>query len=250
MKAVGCASSADFSGADGRETAGALAHRGRAMPKNPSRTGIKNRILSHCRARILRCSNRTWCPSTFLSRPSWRPGISRIDNVYFIERGFASVVADGSGKRGIEVGIIGREGMTGLAVVMGHDRSAHDTYIQVEGAGQRIGAGKLRRAMDQSVRLHRSLLRYVHTFLIQTAQTALANGRSKNTERLARWLLMADDRIDRRRAAPHAQVSWHHAWRAAARRDPRGAGPRAGRSHQRRTRRHHHRRQEGVGDDV
>ena len=50
--------------------------------------------------------------------------------------------------------------------------------------------------MDQSVPLHRSLLRYAHAFLVQTGQTALANGRSKNTERLARWLLMADDRID------------------------------------------------------
>jgi CRP-like cAMP-binding protein len=48
----------------------------------------------------------------------------------------------------------------------------------------------------QSVRLHRSLLRCVHDFLIQTAQTAVANGRSKLEERLARWLLMANDRID------------------------------------------------------
>jgi CRP-like cAMP-binding protein len=50
--------------------------------------------------------------------------------------------------------------------------------------------------MDRSVRLHRSLLRCAHAFLIQTTQTALANGRSKNEARLARWLLMADDRID------------------------------------------------------
>jgi len=106
------------------------------------------------------------------------------------------VVADGSGMRGIEVGLIGREGMTGLAVVMGNDRSPHDTYIQAAGAGQRIGAAKLRRAMNRSVPLQRSLMLYAHAFLIQTAQTALANGRSKNAERLARWLLMADDRID------------------------------------------------------
>ena len=44
--------------------------------------------------------------------------------------------------------------------------------------------------------MHRALLRYTHAFLTQTAQTALANGRSKLEERLARWLLMADDRID------------------------------------------------------
>jgi CRP-like cAMP-binding protein len=49
----------------------------------------------------------------------------------------------------------------------------------------------------QSVRLHRSLLRCAHDFLIQTARTAVANGRSKLEERLARWLLMANDRIDR-----------------------------------------------------
>jgi CRP-like cAMP-binding protein len=120
----------------------------------------------------------------------------RIDTVYFMERGFASVVADGSGNRGIEVGIIGREGMTGLAVVLGNDHSPHDTYIQAAGAGQRTSAAKLCVAINQSVSLHRSLLHYAHAFLIQTAQTALANGRSKKTERLARWLLMADDRID------------------------------------------------------
>jgi CRP-like cAMP-binding protein len=51
--------------------------------------------------------------------------------------------------------------------------------------------------MDQSVRLHRSLLHCAHAFLIQTAQTALANGRCSMEARLARWLLMADDRVDR-----------------------------------------------------
>ena len=53
----------------------------------------------------------------------------RIDYVYFIEAGFASVVADGVGKPGIEVGIIGREGMTGLAIVLGQQRASHATGI-------------------------------------------------------------------------------------------------------------------------
>jgi hypothetical protein len=60
------------------------------------------------------------------------------------------------------------------------------------GDGQRISAGNLRRAIEQSVGLHRSKLRYAHTFLVQTARTAFANGRRKLEERLARWLLMAD----------------------------------------------------------
>jgi CRP-like cAMP-binding protein len=120
----------------------------------------------------------------------------RIDQVYFIESGFASVVANGSSKPSIEVGIIGREGMTGLAIVMGHDRAQHETYIQVAGRGLRISAAKLREADERSMTLHRAILRYAHTFLLQTTTTALANGRSKIEERAARWLLMADDRID------------------------------------------------------
>jgi CRP-like cAMP-binding protein len=120
----------------------------------------------------------------------------RIDQVYFIESGFASVVANGTSKPSIEVGIIGREGMTGLAIVMGHDRAQHDTYIQVAGHGLRISAAKLREADERSMILHRAMLRYAHAFLLQTTTTALANGRSKIEERAARWLLMADDRID------------------------------------------------------
>jgi CRP-like cAMP-binding protein len=120
----------------------------------------------------------------------------RIDHIYFIESGFASVVANGASKPGIEVGIIGREGMTGLAVVLGSDRAQHETYIQVAGSGLRIATKELRHAIDRSTALHRAMLLYVHAFLAQTTTTALANGRSKIEERLARWLLMADDRID------------------------------------------------------
>jgi CRP-like cAMP-binding protein len=121
---------------------------------------------------------------------------SRIDMIYFIDKGFASVVADGPGKRDIEVGLIGREGMTGLAVVLGDDRARHATYMQAAGVGRRISAAGLRKAVAESASLRQSLLRCANAFLIQATETALANGRSKNEERLARWLLMADDRID------------------------------------------------------
>ena len=94
------------------------------------------------------------------------------DTVYFIDRGFASVVADAQGKREIEVGIIGREGMTGLAVVLGQDRAQHASYIQMAGAGRRISAAILRQAMAQSAILHQSFLRCVHAFLTQTSETA------------------------------------------------------------------------------
>ena len=118
-----------------------------------------------------------------------------IKAVYFPENGFASVVADAD-RRPIEVGIIGRDGMTGLAVVLGGDKGEHETYIQAAGEGRCIRVKHLREAIDNSTTLHRSLLRYVQSFLNQATQTAVANGRSKIEERLARWLLMAGDRIE------------------------------------------------------
>jgi CRP-like cAMP-binding protein len=120
----------------------------------------------------------------------------RIEGVYFLEHGIASVVASGPRERSIEAGIIGREGMTGLAVVLGDERSPHETFMQVAGDGQRIPADKLRHAMDHSAGLSRTLLRQAHAFHIQTTRTNLANARSNVKERLARWLLLADDRID------------------------------------------------------
>ena len=113
----------------------------------------------------------------------------RVDSVYFPDSGFASVVADGAGKRPIEVGIIGREGMTGLAVLLGSDLPKNETYIQVAGKGRRLKASVLRKAIDEHASLHRSMLHCVHAFLDQAAMTALANGRSTIEERLARWLL-------------------------------------------------------------
>jgi CRP-like cAMP-binding protein len=166
------------------------------MPKTPTRAASKNRVLARLARADMALLKPHLTPVDLPVSTQLETANARIDTVYFMERGFASVVADGPGKRSIEVGIIGREGMTGLALVLGHDRAAHETYMQAVGGAQRISAAHLRKAMDQSVRLHRSLLRCAHDFLIQTAQTAVANGRSKLEERLARWLLMANDRID------------------------------------------------------
>ena len=119
----------------------------------------------------------------------------RVDQVYFIDKGMASVVANG--EQEMEVGVIGREGMSGVTVLLGNgDRVPHEIYMQIAGRGQRLSADALREAIAKSVTLHHSLLRYVHVYLEQTTQTALANGRSKIEERLARWLLMAHDRMD------------------------------------------------------
>src|SRR5262249_44055937 len=120
-----------------------------------------------------------------------------ITDVYFPESGIASVVVAANGEgRQAEIAVIGREGMTGLPVVHGTDRSPFDIFIQFEGDGHRIAAQKLREALDQSITLLRYMLLYTHAFGIQVNYTALANTRGYIGERLARWLLMVHDRLD------------------------------------------------------
>jgi len=117
-----------------------------------------------------------------------------ITHSYFIEYGLCSIVA-GNGHKRLEIGLIGCEGMTGLPIVLGHDRSPNETFMQVAGNGIRIAADKLREAISQSRSLERELLGFVHSFMNQTASSALANGTATVEERLARWLLMANDRL-------------------------------------------------------
>ncbi|MER8434929.1 Crp/Fnr family transcriptional regulator [Mesorhizobium caraganae] len=119
-----------------------------------------------------------------------------IEHVYFPEVGIASVVATLTGGRQSEVGIIGHDGMTGVAVILGQDSSPNETYIQVASNGWSLPVGNLRSAIAKSLSLRESLLRYAHAFLVQSSRSALVNGHSKIEERLARWLLMVQDRAD------------------------------------------------------
>jgi CRP-like cAMP-binding protein len=119
-----------------------------------------------------------------------------IEHIYFLDCGLASMVVSAGANHNIEVGIVGSEGMTGLPVLLGTDRPVHETFIQTAGHGWRITSEKLNAAIERSPSLHRCLLRYAHTLVTQMAYTALANGRYKIEERLARWLLMVQDRAD------------------------------------------------------
>ena len=135
-------------------------------------------------------------PVSLALRQSLEEPATPIKHVYFLEQGLASIVASTEHHRRIEVGIVGREGVTGMPVIHGADCSPNQTFIQIAGAGLRISAGDLRQAMEESASLRKVLLRYAQAFMVQIAHTALCNGRHRTEERLARWLLMAHDRLD------------------------------------------------------
>ncbi|NTJ44877.1 Crp/Fnr family transcriptional regulator [Agrobacterium larrymoorei] len=124
-----------------------------------------------------------------------RPHVS-VKDVIFFETGLASIISRLSGGRSIEIALTGREGMTGAAVILGNADPGHRTIVQVEGYGISIPADDLIEAMSVSPTLRNVLLSYIHTLLIQTASTVVANGLAKLDKRLARWLLMIHDRID------------------------------------------------------
>jgi CRP-like cAMP-binding protein len=119
-----------------------------------------------------------------------------ITHVYFPMDGIVSVVARGPRDQLIEVGIIGRDGVSGHPVIMGNDRSPNSVFMQIGGRGVRIETEHLRAAMLKSMSLHHGLLAFVQAFGAQASHTALANGRGTLDVRLARWLLMAHDRVE------------------------------------------------------
>jgi CRP-like cAMP-binding protein len=162
---------------------------------SPSTTLPRNRLLAALSSADLNLLQPDLTPVALKLRKDLEKPNRRIDDVYFFDIGIASVVAVQSAAKRVEVGLIGCEGMTGIAVVLGGQSSPHSTYVQVSGDGHRISAGALRKAMATSKTLHGTLLKFVQVFMVQTAHTAIANAQAKLDERLARWILMAHDRV-------------------------------------------------------
>jgi CRP-like cAMP-binding protein len=96
-----------------------------------------------------------------------------IDHVYFVESGLVSVVGTSQPDHRIEVGMVGYEGMTGLALVLGDDRSVNETMVQSAGSAMRLPGKALRKMMAASESFTATLLRYVNVFMVQGSQTAL-----------------------------------------------------------------------------
>lgn len=116
--------------------------------------------------------------------------------VYFLETGIVSTVVEADGYT-IEVGLVGREGMTGALVLLGADSGTERSFLQIDHAtALRIATTDLLAAAARSETLRLLLLRYGRTQMIQVARTAASNAVHALPQRLARWLLMCHDRIE------------------------------------------------------
>ncbi|MEZ6023147.1 MAG: Crp/Fnr family transcriptional regulator [Hyphomonadaceae bacterium] len=165
------------------------------MRKGPT-SQRQNAILAALQAEDAEILTRILTPVELERRRYLAHRDRRIEYVYFIDSGVASVIADASSVRSVEVGMVGSEGLTGLGALMGASKSPYDTFMQVAGRGRRCQPAALKQAMDNSPALRDCIMHYAHAFMLQIAQTALSNARGKLEERLARWLLMVHDRTD------------------------------------------------------
>lgn len=118
-----------------------------------------------------------------------------IGEVYFVQEGLVSLIADTGDAGLVEVGMTGREGLVGAVVLLDPEAvSTHRAVVQVPGHALRMGVDAFRDAVGRSPALRDRCMRHLQTLLVQASQAAACNARHDLPERLARWLLMTHDR--------------------------------------------------------
>ncbi len=118
-----------------------------------------------------------------------------IGHVYFPGRALISLLAVADGHPPLEVGLIGPEGMVGVAAVLGGEQSTIGALVQGGGHAMRMELATLLEQLEHQPVLRRLLLAYAGTLMMQIAQTAACNRFHVVEQRLARWLLMSSDRL-------------------------------------------------------
>jgi len=118
-----------------------------------------------------------------------------IKSGYFVNSGMMSVLAVQPDGKSVEVGLIGKEGFVGLPLLVGYRSSPTRVVTQADGEAYRCSAADLRQLMEQCPELGTQLHRFAHRLAMQTTQIAACNRLHEVEERLARWILMTQDRI-------------------------------------------------------
>jgi CRP-like cAMP-binding protein len=120
----------------------------------------------------------------------------KLENAYFPNRGLISLVVVMKDGRTAEAGIVGNEGFTGTLAIVGLSRSPLQAVVQITGDGFRVEVGALQNTLESAPHLRLMLSRYATIQGMQVAQTAACNRLHDIEQRLARWLLMTQDRVD------------------------------------------------------
>ena len=159
-----------------------------------SRSAVHNQLLAALPPAALERLVPNFCRVALPSRQGLYHPDMPIEAVYFPETGMISLVANMDDGMQAEVGVVGREGLLGVPLLLGVDTSFVEATVQVPGAALRMGAREFRHELEVNAPFRALLLRYNEAQQAQVMQTAACNGRHALEQRLARWLLMAHDR--------------------------------------------------------
>ena len=129
-----------------------------------------------------------------LGEALYEPG-DAIKYVYFPNDSIISLISELSDTALLEVGMVGNEGMAGLAIFMGVGTSSTHALVQGSGTAMRMSSAAMRIEASRLGSLHRILHRYSHSLLNQVSQSSACNRFHLVNARLARWLLMTNDRL-------------------------------------------------------
>jgi len=132
--------------------------------------------------------------SLVLGEVLYEPG-DVIKYVYFPNDSIISLISKLSETSLLEVGMVGNEGMAGLAVFMGVSSSSTRALVQGAGTAMRMSSAAVRTEANRLGELHHLLHRYSHSLLAQVSQSSACNRFHFVNARLARWLLMTNDRL-------------------------------------------------------
>ena len=119
-----------------------------------------------------------------------------IDYLYFPFGAMVSLVTQLLDGKIIEVGLVGKDGVTGLAALFGQKRSAERAIVQIPNGGMRVPTTAVKQEFALGGEMQKSVLRYANALMRQVSQTAACNASHTVEERLSRWLLMCHDRIE------------------------------------------------------
>lgn len=163
------------------------------MPK-PARTATGNQLLAGLAEPLRRRLLGSFEPVQLHSAQILCRTGERMRYVYFPTHSFISLVAPISGYGGLEVGLVGDEGMLGVSLILGVDVAPVDALVQGAGPAWRMETATLLKELKISPPLRQVLNRYLFVTLTQLAQGAACTRFHLVEARLARWLLMTRDR--------------------------------------------------------
>ncbi len=160
------------------------------------KNSLKNRLLNCLDSDILRHIDSSLEPIRLHRGQVIVEANQPVEYLYFLSDGIGSVITTSKTGQLAESGMFGREGFSPTSAAVGATTSLHEVVMQMHGYGHRLPIAAAASALQRHSPFANLLARYIQTFTSQISYTVWANVNLHIHERLARWLLMAHDRID------------------------------------------------------